>query len=129
MAKTDDSISFMDLPVISKLRKRQEQAYAAELLNELETHTFFTDDSGAEVKREDRIDQVKNELEEIQRNNGLAGMRYGRLCFSAQPTAGRKTIVKALLMEKLGLTKEQIDDCTTPGEPGMRRTFKKIDEE
>ncbi len=101
----------------------------AELLEELDQHTFCVSGSGVEMRRDQRVEEIKAELSELQTKHGWPGMRDGRLCFVAQEVPGRKSLDKGLLMEKLGLTMDQIDDCSREGQPYWRRTFKKIDEE
>jgi len=129
MGKPTETITFAELPDVVALRNKGDRNRAQELLAELDGHTFCFTNVGVEVRRDQRVEEIKAELSELQTKHGWPGMRHGPLCFTAQEVPGRKSLDKGLLMEKLGLTMDQIDDCSREGQPYMRRTFKKIDEE
>jgi hypothetical protein len=127
--KQSENVGFAELPEVLTLRNKGDRTRVSELLAELEQHTFCLDESGQEVKREQRVEAIKIELGEIQAKHGLPGVRCGRLCFVAQEISGRKTLDKGLLMENLGLTMDQIESCSREGKAYWRQTFKRLEEE
>jgi hypothetical protein len=70
----------------------------------------------------------KLELEQLQTASQKPGFRYGLLCYTAQPTKGRKTLDKMALMEN-GCPAAVIAKSYKEGSPGVRRTFKRLPEE
>jgi hypothetical protein len=122
---TADPIRYADLPLISTLSKPL-MKQARELLEELELHTYFTNDDGVLMKREDREKQIKAELETLQRGAKTQGLRFGGLCFVSRESSGRETLDKGLLLEN-GVTAEQIKDSIKRGKSYVTNTFKKIE--
>ena len=112
-----------ELPLISKLPKPKMQA-AKEALEELDLHTYYIDsDSGAMRKREDRITELKELLQDLQ--GDLPGLRFGPLCFQSSEVAGRTTLSPELLI-KNGVKASVIEASKVQGKGYTTKTFKKI---
>jgi hypothetical protein len=75
-----------------------------------------------------REDDLKEELEQLQKQSGKVGFRHGWLCFRAQQVAGRKTLDKMLLLEN-GCPASVLNSSYKTGKPTTRLTFKHLDEE
>lgn len=72
-------------------------------------------------------DDIKTELETIQKATGRAGFRHGTLCFMAQAVAGRRTLDKMLLLEN-GCPVAALNASYKVGAESVRRTFKNLEE-
>ena len=112
---------FAKLPSVAELDSKLSKT-VMELLEELDTV------DSEKKKLLVREDQLKDELEKLQRESGKAGFRHGWLCFMAQETAGRKTLDIMALMEA-GVPAATINTCYKQGKPSVRITFKHLDEE
>lgn len=75
-----------------------------------------------------REDDLKEELERLQKATKVPGFRHGLLCFVAQTVAGRKTLDKELLLEN-GCPALVIATSYKIGAPYTRCTFKRLPEE
>jgi hypothetical protein len=73
-------------------------------------------------------DNLKDRLEELQKQLKLPGFRHGWLTFRAQPVAGRRTLDKMLLLEN-GCPASALNLSYKEGQPSTRVTFKHLSEE
>ena len=117
-----DSIQYAMLPLVSVLPKRK-MIRATELLEELNSHEYVLDDEGREIKRSARVDQIKEELQELQGDQ--PGLRFSDRCFVARVKSGRRTLDKGLLMEN-GVAADVIERSMKQGEDYVERTFRRI---
>lgn len=76
----------------------------------------------------DQEDDIKNQLQQLQRKANRSGFRYGLLCFVSQSVAGRKSLDKGLLLEA-GISATTLKECYKAGTPSTRNTFKRLPEE
>lgn len=119
MKTESESISFASLPLVSVLPKPKMKT-AARLLEELEAVI------AARESAEEREQEIKLQLEEIQHDAGALGLRYGDLCFIAREKPGRRTLDKGLLIEN-GVAPEVIEQSMKEGAPYVERRFKRIE--
>lgn len=117
---TQGSVRYRDLPLISTLKHLTFQQ-AKVLLEELESVQETKD------LAEKREKELKQELEQIQTKAGVAGLRYGNLCFVARQMEGRETLDRGKLIEN-GVSPKVIAKSIVKGEPYVTRTFKVLDE-
>lgn len=73
-------------------------------------------------------DELKDQLEALQKAANRPGFRFEGLVYTAAPVAGRKTLDKLLLMEN-GVSAQVISDSMKVGKPSTRVTFKRLTEE
>jgi len=73
-------------------------------------------------------DDLKEELERLQKEAGVVGFRHGWLTFCCQPVAGRKTLDKLLLIEN-GCPASVLKASYVTGKPSTRTTFKHLEED
>lgn len=116
--KDEDAGKFASLPLISVLAKA-EMAKARRLLAELEGLV------AARKEMEEREEEIKASLEDLQTSSGVEGFRDQGRCFMAAEYPGRKTLDKSLLVEN-GVTVEQIENSMKEGKPYIMRKFKVI---
>ena len=116
----NESVRYRDLPLISTMKTHTFQQ-AKVLLEELESVQETKD------LAEKREKELKLELEQIQTKAGVAGLRYGNLCFVARQMEGRETLDRGKLIEN-GVSPKIIAKSIVKGEPYVTRTFKVLDE-
>lgn len=117
----EDRLVFANLPQVTELqdtKTRQRIIALLELLDQM-------------VEKRAKLEAVeedcKSELEALQTATNKTGFKYGLLCFISQPTKGRKTLDKYLLMEH-GVSAKTIQASYKEGAPGTRKTFKRLPE-
>lgn len=113
-------IVFADLPLISKLPQPLMNR-AKELLEEL--------DSIKQINKmnEEREKELEGELEGIQKENGLMGLRWGSWCFAWRMMEGRKTLSVEKLVEN-GVSAAVIEKCRVKGKDFAKREFRNIND-
>lgn len=116
--KDDDAGKFAGLPLVSVLAK-PEMLRARKLLAELEGLV------AARKEMEEREDEIKSLLANMQEDNKLPGLRDQGRCFCVESCPGRRMLDKSLLVEN-GVTVEQIEASMKEGKPFERKTFKVI---
>lgn len=119
--KEKDGIEYKTLPAVSDLEDSVRRDII-QLLELLDSTTAKI--AGLEAVEED----CKQRLEDLQQKCARPGFRFGFLCFASVPVPGRKTLDKMLLMEN-GVPAKVINDSYKTGEPGTRRTFKRLGED
>jgi hypothetical protein len=75
-----------------------------------------------------REDELKDQLEALQKEAATPGFRYGNLIFRVEQVAGRKTLDKMLLLEN-GCPISALNASYKEGKPSTRCTFKDLGEE
>jgi hypothetical protein len=117
------SVKFSDFPQVSNLPKSA-RSRAKELFEEAVSLKRMI--AGYEKDLEAAIE----ELERVQKELALPGLQIEvdgvRWGFAYQQIAGRRGLSKVALMEKLGVTKKDLDRCMVQGEDYERRTLKEI---
>lgn len=113
---------FASLPAVAEVEDLKTRKRIIELLEELDQ--AVVDREAVEAIEEG----CKAELENLQAATNKPGFKYGSLCFVSQPTKGRKTLDRMLLMEH-GVSAKVIKASYKEGKPGTRRTFKHLAEE
>lgn len=124
-ADKPEPLKWAELPLISVLAKKPMQR-AKELLEELELQTYCIDDNGRYVKREDRADEIKAELEELQKEAETRGLRWGKFAFAATEQQGRETLDKELLLMH-EVPAATIAKCYKRGKGFTKREFKRTE--
>lgn len=121
MAEDKERLEFKKLPPVTELdtQKRKQVIDLLETLDQVATEKALL---GM------REDDLKDELERLQKETGKTGFRHGWLCFTAQSVAGRKTLDKMLLLEN-GCPAAVLNASYKEGKPSTRVTFKHLDEE
>lgn len=117
------------LPLTSKLPTKKMKT-ATSLLQEMQAL------NAAKESTEERIQEILDELQTLQTEHELEGLRYGGLCFRATPNKPGKSFkadkCRELLIEKAGvepeLIKECFDEATEPTKvtKPYKREFKEI---
>jgi len=110
---------FASLPLISKLPSKKMKK-AQTLLEELDALEMQIDTAA------ERKEEIQMELETIQTDAEMDGLRFGGLCFRASTVAGRKTLDKTRLVEN-GCTLEIIEASYKTGKDYTKREFKRIE--
>lgn len=120
-------LKYADLPLISLFPKPQMKT-AESLLEELDEL------KNTKAAVESREEEIKAELEQLQRNaplvggEAIRGFRFGDLCFAATPSNGRRTLSPELLVQN-GVDPDVIKASYKPGKTGgVRRNFKRLGE-
>ncbi len=72
---------------------------------------------------EDRMEEIKMDLEQFQYMVDAPGLRHENYVFTAHEVAGRKTLDKILLQQN-GVSKEVIEASSRQAESHMRRMFR-----
>jgi hypothetical protein len=121
MAEDKERLEFKKLPSVSDL-ETQLRKRVIETLEALDQIVIEKN------KLAIQEDEMKDELERLQKESGKTGFRHGWLCFTAQAVAGRKTLDTMMLMEA-GVPAATIQSCYKVGRPTTRVTFKHLDEE
>lgn len=116
VAEKKDSVKFADLPLISVL-DQPVMNRAKDLLEELDAIQQL------KVMNGEREKELEEELERIQRDYDLPGLRYGRLAFRWQMMDGRKTLSAEKLIE-CGVSAEIIERCKVAGKDFAKRELK-----
>ncbi len=117
----DERVEFAKLPLTTGLAS-QTQAKVEGLLEQLDW--IKSQKLNLQIQEDDMVDQLAH----LQRETGRAGFRWGNLAFCSQPTKGRNTLDRMLLMEK-GVSAAVIKASMKTGEPGVRNTFKRLGED
>jgi hypothetical protein len=117
------SVKFSDFPQVNSLPRGAK----------LRTRALF--EEAIAIKRiiagyEKDLAVAIEELEKVQKELALPGLQMEvdgvRWGFAYQQIAGRRTFSKVAAMEKLGVTKKDLDRCMVQGEDYERRTLKEI---
>lgn len=121
MAEDKERLEYKKLPSVNDL----EAAKRKQVIELLETlDQIITQKNTLAIHEDD----LKDELERLQKELGQTGFRHGWLCFTSQPVAGRKTLDTMMLMEA-GVPATTINACYKVGKPTTRVVFKHLDEE
>lgn len=115
-----ESFEFKTLPDVTLIKKAKLRGRIMLLLADLEACEFEA------TRNKGRSDGIKLELETLQAESGLTGLRYEKLCFIARTMPGRSTLDKMLLIEN-GVTPEIIKKSMKPGKEYVERRFKNLD--
>lgn len=99
--------------------RSQQRKEVRDLLYELDAA------DAAATANKDRAEEIKLELERLQKAIGSPGLRHGRLCFRFHMAAGRKQLSVAKLQEN-GVPKHIIDDSFTKGKPVAYRRLERL---
>ncbi len=118
MIDQQDRFEFVKLPPVAQLETEPRQRVIA-LLESLDLVVREKE------KLLDKEDDIKNELQRLQRETERPGFRHGLLCFVSQPVAGRKTLDKGMLLEN-GCEAVIIAKSYKTGAPSTRNTFKRL---
>ena len=121
MAEDKERLEFKKLPSVNDLEAEKRK----QVIDLLETLDQIVAQKGVLAIRED---DLKDELERLQKELGKTGFRHGWLCFTSQPVAGRRTLDTMMLMEA-GVPAATINACYKTGKPSTRVTFRHLDEE
>lgn len=116
--ETKSKLVWADLPLVSTLPPG-DMREAKELLEEL--------DSVQELKStyEDREEEIKLELQRLQNEYNLMGLRWGDFAFAATSNKGKKTLDKTLLIQ-YGVSAEVIKACIKTGNPYVKKEFRNL---
>ena len=117
--KESDSFQYALLPPVSKLKLKGAKERAIALLEELDSVSLMEDAA------KERADEIKQELEKIQSEAGVEGLKHEHLCFVARQMPGRSTLDKTLLIENR-VTAETIQQSMKSGKPYTERRFKNL---
>lgn len=118
IAETKPKLVWADLPLVSTLPPG-DMREAKELLEEL--------DSVQELKStyEAREEEIKLELQRLQNEYELMGLRWGDFAFAATSNKGKETLDKTLLIQH-GVSAETIRACTKTGNPYVKKEFRNL---
>ena len=116
--ETKPKLVWADLPLVSALSPTDIRA-AKYLLKEL--------DSVQELKStyEAREEEIKLELQRLQNEYELMGLRWGDFAFAATSNKGKETLDKTLLIQH-GVSAEVIKSCTKTGNPYVKKEFRNL---
>lgn len=120
-SETQDRSGMASLPAVNDLEEPVKKKVIC-LLEALD-HLVFEKNRIAS-----REDEIKDELEQLQRETGRNGFRYGWLCYRAQQISGRRTLDKFMLMEN-GVPAKTIEQSYKTGKPYMQQTFRRLSED
>lgn len=120
-SKPDNKVAFAALPLTDYL----EPTVKIRVRHLLET---LDQVAAQRASLEVQEDDLKMELEALQKTTGRTGFRYGFLTFCSQPVAGRRTLDRMLLIEN-GVAAAIINDSMKTGKPSTRNTFKRLSAE
>lgn len=110
------AISFDDLPLVVESFKPKQHKGIIALLIELDR---LTDE---QENARNRIEEIKERLEELQTEAGVPGFQQDGLCFVSRTMPGRETLDKFLLIEN-GVKPSLIAKCMKTGKPYIERRF------
>lgn len=120
--ESSNHFAFASLPSVAEMEDNETRARIMVLLESL--------DNAVAVRQELEANEEewKAELETLQAATNKVGFKFGSLCFVSQPTKGRRTLDKMLLMEN-GVAAKIIQSSYKEGKPGTRCTFKRLAED
>ena len=116
--ETKPKLVWADLPLVSVLPP-SDMREAKELLEELDSVQELKDTYAQ------REEEIKLELQRLQNDYELMGLRWGDFAFAATSNKGKETLDKTLLIQH-GVSAEVIKASTKTGNPYVKKEFRNL---